>query len=207
MEDTPRCHVCDLPERVVDELGKVTYTVLGVCASCHKYYCPAHESEFDKSLCSVCVSISNTIINSKPLVDEDGVSHKGRQLILTGESWMRSRDVISMMTDQELEAKLSTMKQAVHEAEMVLDYRRIIHNQLENEKSGRLSKKLSRLRLISSVDHLHKNSLQQTPSQANQAKKNDNLKDALDALSKMGLNKEAVTNLLIRLAQQKKETK
>lgn len=203
MTDTPRCHICNKTESHTDEHGQTTKEILGSCASCHRLFCTEHTSNFDNSLCSVCVNINNTIIDSKPLTDDDGVSHKGRQLILTGESWMRSRDVICMMTDQELEAKLSTMKQAVHEAEMILDYRRIIHNQLENEKSGRLSKKLSRLRLISAVDHVHKNS--QTPSQAVQAKKNDNLKEALGALSKMGLNKDAVTNLLIRLAQQKKE--
>jgi hypothetical protein len=188
--DTPRCHVCS------------SNIVVGLCASCHLHFCEKHVSEFDGSLCSTCVSIANTIIQSKPLIDEDGVTHQGRQLVLTGETWMRNRDIISMMTDAELEAKLESMTKAVHEAEMVLDYRRIQRNQLENEKSSRLSRKLGRLRLISAVDHVHKAS----PTTNGKAKV-DAVKDVFGALKGLGLNKDAIANVLLKLAQSKAKEK
>ena|SRR5882672_10156383 len=189
------CHVCQEP---LDPARR--------CRSCEKYYCAKHTSEFDIQFCSVCVNYSNTILAAKPLVDPEGVSHKGRHLTLTGESWMRSRDLISKMTDTELEGKLVALKEAVHEAEMVLDYRRIIHGQVENEKSGRFSKKLQRLRLISAVDGVHKAASGEKKvngtKQPSEAVKNAT--DALSALKKMGLNKDAIANVLLKLAQTKK---
>jgi len=110
------------------------------------------------------------------------------------------------MTDTELEGKLVALKEAVHEAEMVLDYRRIIHGQVENEKSGRFSKKLQRLRLISAVDGVHKAASGEKKvngtKQPSEAVKNAT--DALSALKKMGLNKDAIANVLLKLAQTKK---
>src|SRR5215469_7843965 len=156
MEEEARCHICSVGEKITDEHGQTIETKLGMCTGCHRYYCHSHTSEFDSSLCSDCVSFANTVIARSPIKSPDGVTHQGSQLLLTGESWMRSRDVIAQMTDLELEAKLVTLKKAVHEAEMILDYRRIIYNQVENEKSARLSKKLGRLRLISAVDLAHK---------------------------------------------------
>lgn len=193
----PRCHICQRPENPDERHG--------LCSSCHMYFCTQHQSEFDRSLCSVCVSIANTIIQSKPLVDEDGIAHKGRHLILSGEAWMRSRDVISSMTEPELEAKLLSLKEAVHEAEMVLDYRRIIYSQVENEKSARLSRKLSRLRLITGVGAAHKIAA----SNANggtvktKAEAADLTKAALSGLKGMGLSKDQIANVLMKLAQTK----
>lgn len=173
-----------------------------LCVSCQLPFCEAHESEFDRSYCSDCVSISNTIVTSKPLVDDEEVTHKGRQLVLTGEAWMRSRDVIAKMTDQELAAKLEALKEAVHEAEMVLDFRRIVYSQVENEQSSRLSRKLSRLRLISAVGEAHKIEVSTNKGVAQDAK--SNLSDALKALKQMGLNKDAIANVLLKLNQQQK---
>lgn len=207
MTEKPRCHVCNKTDTETSSEGTLKVDIIGSCVSCHKYFCTEHMSEFDRTLCSSCVSYANTMIEKKPIIDEDGVKHKGYQLILTGEAWMRSRDVISKMTDGELDVKLEVLKRAVHEAEMVLDYRRIIHNQVENEKSGRLSRKLGRLRLISAVDQAHKS----VPHIIDGSKPKvsvNNVKDALGALGKLGLNKDAIANLLLKLAQSKtKETK
>lgn len=198
MEDEgPRCHVCQRAEEPNERHG--------LCASCHKVFCTQHQSDFDRTLCSVCVSISNTILTVKPLIDEDGVAHKGRHMILTGEAWMRSRDVICNMTDNELEGKLLALKESVHEAEMVLDYRRIIYSQVENEKSARLSRKLSRLRLIAGVGAAHKvaRATNGAGGGGTQTKGEafETTKQALGALKGMGLSKDQIANLLMKLAQ------
>jgi hypothetical protein len=171
-----------------------------LCRSCHKPFCELHVSSLDSSFCSPCVDFNNTKIEVKPLVDDEGVQHKGRQLILTGETWMRNRDIISQMTDIELEAKLVALKQAVHEAEMVLDFRRIALSQVENEKGDRYSKKLGRRRLIGAMDSMHKNA---TKVPGTQSEKVEAAKDVLKTLKGLGLNKDAIANLLLKISQQK----
>lgn len=184
------CHVCQLE-------------CLSLCQSCHKAFCEKHVSSLDSAFCAICVDFSNTKIESKPLVDTEGVQHKGRQLILTGETWMRNRDIIAKMTDVELEAKLTAITQAVHEAEMVLDFRRIAKTQLESEKGDRYSRKLGRRRLIGAMDSVHRSA---TKVSGTQSEKVEIAKDALKALKNLGLNKDAVANILIKLAQQKGKT-
>lgn len=172
-----------------------------LCRSCHRAFCELHVSSLDSSFCSACVDFVNTKIEVKPLVDTEGVSHKGRQLILTGETWMRNRDIISQMTDIELCAKVTSLKQAVKEAEMILDYRRISLSQVENEESDRYSRKLGRRRLIGAMDNVHKNA---SKIQGSPKEKIDIAKDALKSLKALGLNKDAVANVLLKLSQTKK---
>jgi hypothetical protein len=171
------------------------------CKVCGNLFCLSHASQLDETFCSSCIDFSNTRIESKPLIDTEGVQHKGRHLILTGETWMRNRDIISKMTDIELEAKLIALKQAVHEAEMVLDFRRIAMSQIESEKGDRYSRKLGRRRLIGAMDSVHKNSTK-LPGTKNE--KVEIAKDALKTLKNLGLGKDAVANILLRLAQEKK---
>ena len=174
---------------------------VSVCRSCNKSFCEIHASSLDSSYCAPCVDFSNTRIESKPLIDIEGTQHKGRQLILTGETWMRNRDIIAKMTDVELEAKLTALKQAVHEAEMILDFRKIAKTQVESEIGDRYSRKLGRRRLIGAMDSVHKNA-SKIPGTATE--KVEVAKDALKALKNLGLNKDAVANVLLKLAQQKK---
>ena len=171
---------------------------IALCKSCNKFFCDKHTSSLDNAFCSICVDFSNTKIISEPLVDDEGVQHKGRHLILTGETWMRNRDIIAKMTDVELEAKLTAIKQAVHEAEMVLDFRKITLSQLESEKGDRYSKKLGRRRLIGAMDMAHKsaNKVSGTPGERVEV-----AKDALKALKNLGLNKDAIANVLLKFAQ------
>ena len=187
------CHICNKEE------GTLT------CVSCHKLFCEKCVSSLDRSYCTLCVDFQNTKITSYPLVDEDGVTHQGRKLILTGESWMRSRDVISRMTDVELEAKLVALKQSVREAEMVLDFRKITLSQVESEKGNRYSKKLGRRRLIGAMDSVHKSSTSSgTKINGSSNPKVEIAKDALKSLKGLGLNDTAIANLLLKLSQGKK---
>src|SRR5947208_13406534 len=76
---------------------------LSICRSCNKPFCELHCSSLDSSYCAPCIDFTNARIESKPLIDADGVEHKGRHLILTGEAWMRNRDIVAKMTDIELQ--------------------------------------------------------------------------------------------------------
>ena len=172
-----------------------------ICRSCNKPFCEIHVSTLDSTYCAPCVDFSNTRIENKPLTDQDGVTHKGRQLILTGETWMRNRDIIAKMTDVELEAKLTALKQAVHEAEMILDFRKIAKTQVESEIGDRYSRKLGRRRLIGAMDSVHKSNTK-IPGTPNE--KVEVAKDALKALKNLGLNKDAIANLLIKMTQKAK---
>jgi hypothetical protein len=184
------CHIC----------GKEDTTDVGVCKSCSKPFCSDCVSKIDDSVCTVCVSFTNTKIETTPLVGEDGVTHQGRKLVLTGEAWMRSRDVIAHMTDIELELKITALKVAVHEAELLLDYRRIHLNQAENEKEGRSLKHHRRRMLIEGVDAAHKANKVQGSNE-----KVDTAKDALKSLKNLGLNQTAIANVLLLLAKGKKK--
>jgi hypothetical protein len=171
-----------------------------LCISCQRSYCPACASRLDPTYCKECGSAE---IKNEPLVDDEGVVKKGRHILLSGEAWMRSRDVISKMTDVELEAKLTALKEAVHEAELILDYRRIIYAQAQNEKEARGHKRIARLRergkMLRSMDAVKQRVASKSP-------KGDKLgaegaADAMSALKKMGLNKEMIAQLLFKLAQ------
>jgi len=114
---------------------------------------------------------------------------------------MRNRDIIAKMTDVELEAKLTALKQAVHEAEMILDFRKIAKTQVESEIGDRYSRKLGRRRLIGAMDSVHKSNTK-IPGTPNE--KVEVAKDALKALKNLGLNKDAIANLLIKMTQKAK---
>jgi hypothetical protein len=168
-----------------------------LCKSCQRPFCPKHRSEMDKSLCIECLNTSNLIVESKELIDPEGVHKNGRTIVLSGEAWMRSRELISNMTDVELEAKIKAYQEAVWEAEKVLDYRRIMLGQAQHEGAERYSKKLSRLRLIKAVDKTHH------VAGSTVKEKSENIKGALGALSKLGLKKDQIAQILLKLAQKK----
>lgn len=184
------CYACESP--LVNETK---------CRSCGNLFCSSHASQLDRSFCVACIDFVNTRIESKPLVDDEGVTHKGRQLILTGETWMRNRDVISRMTDIELQAKLTALTVAVREAEMILDFRRISKSQVESEIGDRYSKKMGRRRLIGAMDSVHKSA---TKIPGSGAEKVEVAKDVIKGLKGLGLNQTAIANILLKLSQGKK---
>jgi hypothetical protein len=184
-----KCHICG------DILS------LSECKYCHNWFCPNDVSKFDETLCAVCVQESNTKIESQPLVGDDGVRHQGRKLVLTGEAWMRNRELISQMTDIELEQKLISLKYSVHEAEMIFEFRKIALSSVESEKETRHARKTRRRYLLEAMDQVHKsNKVNVTDAQA----KVDVAKDALNALKRLGLNKDAMANVLLMLAKKEK---
>lgn len=174
----------------------------GMCRTCSRYYCESHTSPMDVSLCMECVNFVNTSTTSVPLVDEDGVTKQNaRKILLTGESWMRSRELISNMTDIELEAKIRSYQDAVHEAELVLDYRRIMLGQAQHEGAERYNKKIrarsERVKLLGAVDKVHK------VAGSTIKEKGENISKALGALGKLGLTKEQIASILLNVSKNK----
>ena len=174
-----------------------------LCRMCQRPYCTVHMSPMDVSLCVECVSHANTSISSEPLVTEDGVvKQNARKIILSGEAWMRSRKLIANMTDIELESYISAHQEAVHEAELVLDYRRIMLGHAKHEGAERYNKKLrtrsERVKLIGAVAKVH------NIAGSTIKDKSENISKAMGALNKLGLTKEQVATLLLNLTKNKK---
>lgn len=181
-----------MPESVMDSCFACGAEAHEICRHCGKTHCLEHSSPLDPQLCSECINYANTSVTSEPLTDSEGVTHKGRHIILSGEAWVRSRELIEKLTDAELEAKISAMQQAVREAEVLLDYRRINLSQLDGEKVTRGSRKAARLRLISKLGESHKVI---KPIAAKKGGK-EALGDAFKSLEKLGLPKDAILALL-----------
>lgn len=173
-----------------------------VCRMCQRSYCSEHTSPMDSSLCVECVNHANTFAKSEPLITEDGViKQNARKIVLNGEAWMRSRKLIAHMTDIELESYISAHQEAVHEAELVLDYRRIMLGHAKHESAERKNKKLiarsERVTLIGAVDKVHK------VSGSTVKEKGENISKALGALGKLGLTKEQIAAILLNLTKHK----
>ena len=173
-----------------------------LCRMCQRPYCATHTSPMDKTLCVECVNHSNTSVTSGPLITEDGVTKQNaRKITLSGEAWMRSRKLIANMTDIELESYISAHQEAVHEAELVLDYRRIMLGHAKHESAERYNKKLrtrsERVKLIGAVAKVH------NIAGSTIKDKSENINKALGALGKLGLTKEQIAALLLNLTKNK----
>lgn len=174
----------------------------GLCRNCQRPYCPEHTSPMDKSICSECVSLANTSILTEKLIDEDGVVKKNaRRIVLSGEGYLRNRKLIANMTDIELDSYISAHQEAVHEAEMILDYRKIMLGHAQHEGAERYNKKTrarsERAKLLGAVDKVHK------VAGSNVKEKSENISKALGALGKLGLSKEQITAILLNLTKNK----
>lgn len=171
------------------------------CHKCNRPYCPEHTSPIDTSTCSVCVRLVDTSIRVDELIDEEGKKHAGRKIVLTGEFWMRQRIEIANLTDIELEARLKAFQESVHEAELVLDVRRVLLNQHQHEKAERYGRSRSRLRLIKKID-----TVRHEVAGKNQNERVENIQNAFKAASKMTiggktLTKEQIAQILLTLTK------
>lgn len=176
------------------------------CNFCMRPFCVHHQSAFDMTLCTDCVGFENTHVTGTHIIeDEDGnkIKSKAKKIVLTGEAWVRNRELISRMSDMCLEAKLIALKEAVREAELVLDFRRITLSQVENEKTTRYSKRLGRLRLADALWRKDHPNEPQPPlrSKASQAEVADATIKAL--MKAHGMTKEQAVMLIYQLTQKK----
>lgn len=173
-----------------------------LCRNCNRPYCVEHTSPMDRLLCTECVSFANTSVSSEPLIDSEGVTKQNaRKIILSGESWIRQRKLICNMTDIELDSYISAHQEAVHEAEIIWEYRKIGLSQGQHEKAERYNKKLrarsERGKLLGAVDKAHK--ISGSPLKD----KMEDMSKAIGALGKLGLGKAQIAAILENLNKKK----
>ena len=96
-----------------------------VCPICHHPFCQEHASRHDPECCSGCLIHEGTLMTHEPLIDDDGITHKGQVIKPVGFAFRTMITRIAEFDDDQLEAHIEYMKKQVKDAEMVLAYRRI----------------------------------------------------------------------------------
>jgi hypothetical protein len=116
-----------------------------VCRHCGNSFAPEEASPLDENLCGKCLKVSDLVM--APLIDEDGVTHKGRILKFTrcgDTTYVSPLKQIYEMTDEELEKFVVEYTQEVHLLETKTDYARIKLATAEFERGERKSHKARR---------------------------------------------------------------
>ena len=128
------------------------------CPTCLWSFCVLCASSLDPQYCHLCCSDVNTELIEEPLVDTEGVQHAGRALHPTpvaGATYYSPRldidgvtlcKTISQMDMSELEAYIVQYKHLVHQAETILDRRRVVLGTSQLELSERKQSEQRRLR-------------------------------------------------------------
>lgn len=117
------------------------------CRTCAFHYCEACASELDPTYCKTCLNEPSAQLISTPLVDEDGVQHDGRVITpAPTATFYQPRfgtlaKTISEMSDLELEDFVKHYKELIHQAETVLDYRRVVIGTAQMETTQRAAQK------------------------------------------------------------------
>jgi len=97
--------------------------VLSKCKNCLLEYCLDHASEVDpENYCATCLVPEDASFTEKPLVDSEGVQHKGRVITPVGKAYRLSSKLVFEMTEQELKDFINHEKQVVHDIENVREY-------------------------------------------------------------------------------------
>jgi len=117
------------------------------CVRCGHAYCVDHASPVDlQNQCLRCLPLESIEIKTEPLVDEEGVTKRGRRLIPVGPNYRTLPRAISLMTDSELEDFIKTTGELVHATEKIQEYRRIGLSTARLEKADREDAKLREAR-------------------------------------------------------------
>jgi hypothetical protein len=103
------------------------------CRSCKELICQFCWSVLDSNYCTGCMQNVDLKVEETTLVDDEGVTHTGRLLTPSyGYNTLRwapngktTAKALAEMSRGELEDFVDAYKQAVHEAEQALDFRRI----------------------------------------------------------------------------------
>lgn len=123
---------------------------ISTCSKCGFNFCSEHLSILDNEFCKSCLTVESAETRDEPLVDEEGITHKGRHIIVTGEIYQTQARAISDRTDEELEIWISHYQELVRDAEKTLEYRRIMKGILlieQADRQGTASKIPARIRI------------------------------------------------------------
>lgn len=123
------------------------------CKRCHILFCETEcGSILDPDFCRLCMNEKDAELKELPLIDEDGVQHEGRHLQPDPNNhYYQPRfgtlaKTLCEMTDPELDAHVARYKDLVHQAEIALDFRRIMVGSATIEQAQRADRKRRQLR-------------------------------------------------------------
>lgn len=181
------CSICH-------EISDLEVPATRKCLQCKHLYCESHTSSVDGDYCDNCLRPTDVFTTSTPLVDDEGVTHSGRTIKLTGEFWAAMQRDVRDMTDDELKAHVISLQQAVREIELVRDYRKIALAHGENELEVRSNGKLRRLRLIKDVKtgRLSVGAVKER----RQSKPKDAVNSVIETLKSCGMTTEQILSIL-----------
>jgi len=94
-----------------------------ICTHCGQYFCTKH----------YCVS-HEVSTASDPLIDDEGVEHKGRRIRLIGEGWPNALLLIKDLSDAELDIRIKQLQDLLQQAVRTADYAQICIAHLEFQR-------------------------------------------------------------------------
>lgn len=127
-----KCFACDSPPN-------------SMCKHCGQEFCHQHASRYDDHFCSNCVGDENTTFEEHPLIDDEGVEHRGRKIRLIGEGWPRELEMIQSLTDDELTTKIEEWERQLKLAMIKQEFWRISVSAAKYEKEERHDSKRRKL--------------------------------------------------------------
>lgn len=96
------------------------------CHTCARLFCIEHSSEIDPvRFCTECMKIDDCNVIEMPLLDKEGVRHKGRILRPVGRAFIENNKLISDLSDEELKTFIVDYQRLLHEAESITNLYRI----------------------------------------------------------------------------------
>lgn len=95
-----------------------------------------HGSPIDEELCVSCMN-GDVGFRTEPLLDDEGVEHKGKHIVITGPIWQINAAINASLSEDELDERIDAFRKLVNEAEKSTEYRRIKLAMLEFEKGDR----------------------------------------------------------------------
>jgi len=127
------------PEQEPPKLCSICKTEASIdfCRHCGQEFCASHRSRYNSKLCTNCITDSNTSIEVGPYIDDEGKERRVRQFKLIGEGWPHSVQLLSSLTDIELEDHISEMARRLKQAQLDLDYTKILHSAASFEQEHR----------------------------------------------------------------------
>jgi len=121
--------------------------ILGICKTCKLPFCENHKSEIDPHYCSMCVNDVTTEVAVEPIVDEEGVTHRGQHILLKGDAFRSTAKDIVEMTDEELDSWIVEYQHLVKQTESRLTHQRICLTTAQFEREERRTSAVRRLKL------------------------------------------------------------
>ena len=126
-----------------------TFQTARLCLHCIKRFCPRHASPVDFSDdCFVFLPFEAVGEDKVPLIDVEGVTHKGVRLIPTGAGYKTLPKAIFDMNDGELDAFITEKAAQIHLVEKQRDYLKIAQSTARLEKDERIENHNRALRAV-----------------------------------------------------------